>query len=76
MVKIEMYKDDNGRLLVISQRINHSLVCELFNDGVEKRGRNGKYDMRKEFSNDASIPQILNHFDFPIDTKAYWKRWV
>jgi hypothetical protein len=39
MTKIAMYKDKQGRLLVIWKTRNENLVGEVFNDGVENGAR-------------------------------------
>ena len=46
MIKISMYKNDKGSLLVIKKTTNGNLIGEVFNDGIEKRG---KRDMRATF---------------------------
>lgn len=75
MVKISMYKNDKGGLLVIKKATNGSLIGEVFNNGIEKRG---KYDMRATFSEkdgDATEYRVCEYFNFPY-SNAYWKRWA
>lgn len=77
MVKISMYKDEQGRLLVIWRTRNENLVGEVFNDGVEKRG---KWDMRATFytkDGDATEYRVCEYFGFHrVFPNAYWKRWA
>ena len=77
MVKISMYKDEQGRLLVIWRTRNENLIGEVFNNGVEKRGKCGKWDMRATFytkDGDATEYRVCEYFNFPY-SNAYWKRW-
>ena len=73
MTKIAMYKDEQGRLLVIWRTRNENLVGEVFNDGIEKRG---KWSMRATFyvaDGDATEFRVCEYFNFPYPN-AYWKR--
>lgn len=75
MVKISMYKNDKGGLLVIWKTKNENLVGEVFSNGVEKRG---KWDMRATFyekDGDATEHRVCEYFNFPYP-KAYWRRWA
>lgn len=73
MVKISMYKKDNGALLVIWQTPKENLVGEVFFNGVEKRG---KWDMRATFEGrDATEYRVCEYFGFPFGN-AWWKRWA
>jgi hypothetical protein len=75
MTKIAMYKDKQGRLLVIWKTRNENLVGEVFNDGVEKRG---KWSMRATFyvaDGDATEFRVCEYFNFPYPN-AYWRRWA
>ena len=77
MKKISMYKDDGGRLLVIFETLKGNLIGEVFNDGVEKKGKNGKWDMRATFNvedGDANEYRVCEYFGFNV-SKPYWKRW-
>ena len=76
MVKISMHKKDNGALLVIWQTPKGNLVGEVFLDGVEKRGKNGKWDMRATFEDkEATQHRVREYFGFS-GAKAYWRRWA
>ena len=75
MTKIAMYKDDAGRLLVIWSTKKANLIGEVFNNGVEKRG---KWDMRATFNvadGDATQHRVREYFGF-CGTEAYWRRWA
>lgn len=76
MVKISMFKRENdGALLVIWQTRKGNLIGEVFNNGVEKRG---KWDMRATFytkDGDATEYRVCEYFNFPY-SNAYWKRWA
>ena len=83
MIKIAMYKDKQGRLLVIKQDINGDLIGEVYVNGVEKRG---KWDMgmRALFrvkDKDATLYHVCkyfrHHYLCGFDYKnPYWKRWA
>jgi len=75
MVKISMFKRDDGALLVIWKTPKGNLVGEVFNNGVEKRG---KWDKRATFyakGNDATQHRVREHFSF-LGAEAYWRRWA
>ena len=75
MVKISMFKDDRGRLLVIWKTPKDNLVGEVFNNGIEKRG---KWDMRATFyveDKDATEYRVCEYFGFD-SSKPYWSRWA
>ena len=75
MVKIEMYKNDEGGLLVIWKCRNNDLIGEVFNNGVEKRGM---WDKKAKFlvkNDEARTHQVCKHFGFD-STKQYWRRWA
>ena len=75
MTKIAMYKDEQGRLLVVWKTKNENLVGEVFSNGIEKRG---KSDMRATFyvkDGDATEFRVCEYFNFPSHN-AYWKRWA
>ena len=77
MVKIALYKKDDGALLVIWQTHKGNLIGEVYFDGVEKRGKNGKWDMRATFyikDGDATEHRVCEYFGFDV-SKPYWKRW-
>jgi hypothetical protein len=72
MVKIAMYKKDNGALLVIWKTPKGNLVGEVFNNGVEKRG---EWDSRTTFCG-ATEYRVCEYFGFSTSNSiAYWKRW-
>jgi len=75
MVKIAMYKKDNGALLVIWKTPKENLVGEVFNNGVEKHG---KWDSRVTFNaneGDATEYRVKEYFGFSTSNSiAYWKR--
>ena len=72
MVKIAMYKRaSDGALLVLWKTPKGNLVGEVFNNGVEKRG---KWDMRATF-NDATEYRVCEYFGFD-SSNPYWKRWA
>lgn len=75
MVKISMYKKDNGALLVIWKCINGDLIGEVYNNGIEKRG---KWNMRARFSvkyREATDYRVCEYFGFD-STKPWWLRWA
>lgn len=75
MTKIAMYKDDAGRLLVIWATKKTNLIGEVFNNGVEKRG---KWDMRATFytkDGDATKYRVREYFGF-YAVSEYWSRWA
>lgn len=77
MVKIAIYKKDDGALLVIWKTPKENLIGEVFNNGVEKRG---KWDMRATFNakdGDAIEYRVKEYFGFSTSNSiAYWKRWA
>lgn len=76
MVKVSMYKNANGALLIIWQTLKLNLIGEVYLDGGEKRGKNGKWDMRATFEDcDATEYRVCEYFGFDV-TKPYWKRWA
>lgn len=72
MIKIAMYKNDKG-LLVIKENTKGDLIGEVFNDGIEKRG---KWDMRATFKqkDGATEHRVCEHFNFPYP-RAWWRKW-
>lgn len=75
MVKISMFKKDDGALLVIWKTSKGNLVGEVFLNGVEKRG---KWDMRATFYvayGDATEHRVREYFGF-YGAEAYWRRWA
>ena len=75
MIKIAMYKDKQGKLLVIKKATNGDLIGEVYENGVEKRG---KWDMRATFrvkDNDATSYRVCEYFGFDYKN-PYWKRWA
>ena len=73
MVKISMFKKDDGALLVIWKTPKENLVGEVFSNGVEKRG---KWDMRATFEGkEATEYRVCEYFGFN-SSKAYWRRWA
>ena len=77
MVKIAIYKHDNGALLVIWKTPKENLIGEVFSNGVEKRG---KWDIRATFNaneGDATEYRVKEYFGFSTSNSiAYWKRWA
>ena len=76
MVKISMFKrEDDGALLVIWKTPKENLVGEVYNNGVEKRG---KWDMRATFyvaDCDATEHRVREYFGF-LEAEEYWRRWA
>lgn len=75
MIKISMYKNDKGSLLVIKKTTKGNLIGEVFNNGIEKRG---KWDMRATFyekDGDATEHRVCEYFNFPC-ANAYWRKWA
>jgi len=71
MVKISMFKKNDGALLVIWKTPKENLVGEVFSNGVEKRG---KWDMRATFEGkEATEYRVCEYFGFN-SSKAYWRR--
>jgi hypothetical protein len=77
MVKIAIYKKDNGALLVIWRTRNENLIGELYRSGEYHRG---KWDMRATFNannGDATEYRVKEYFGFSTSNSiAYWKRWA
>ena len=76
MVKIAMYKHDNGSLLVIWRTRNGNLIGELYRGGEYHRG---KWDERATFNanNDGNVTEdrVKEYFGFSTSNSiAYWKR--
>ena len=74
MIKIAMYKNDKGGLLVIKQNTKGDLIGEVFNNGIEKRG---KWDMRETFlqKDGATECIVCERFNFPCQ-RAWWRKWA
>ena len=73
MVKVSMYKKDDGALLVIWEKADGSLVGEVFNNGIEKRYA---WDMRATFKHkDATEYRVCEYFGFNPNN-PYWRRWA
>ena len=78
MVKSLMYKNKStGALLVIWECKCGDLIGEVFNNGVEKRG---KWDRRARFHvvhGDAQPYRVLEYFGFDTSevAKPYWSRF-
>lgn len=73
MIKISMYKKDNGALLVIWKCLNDDLIGEVYNNGIEKRG---KWNMRARFSvkhNEATEHRVCEYFGFH-SANPWWRR--
>ena len=74
MVKTEMYKRNDGALLVIYKCVNDDLIGEVYANGVAKRG---KWDMRARFcakDKENTSYRVCEYFGFPYT--AFWKRWA
>lgn len=77
MVKIAMFRNTNGALLVIWNTSKGKLIGEVYFDGVEKHGKNGSWDMRADFSPkdcDATIHRVCEYFGFNAHN-SWWLRW-
>jgi hypothetical protein len=79
MVKTEMFKRNDGALLVIKETLNEDLIGEVYADGVEKCGKRGSWDMRATFKhkdNEAEVHRVLEYFGFTKDNSVHWwSRW-
>ena len=67
MVKIAIYKHDNGSLLVIWRTRNENLIGELYR---------GKWDSRATFNaneGDATEYRVCKYFGFNSNN-PYWRR--
>ena len=72
MVKISMYKNAAGALLVIWRTAKGNLIGEVFYDGIEKRGRWGS---RGTFEGDeATEYRVCEYYGFD-SSKAWWRRF-
>lgn len=74
MIKISMFKKDDGSLLVIWRNARENLIGEVYSNGIEKRG---KWDMRAVFSakdGDATEHRVCEYFGFKSN-HPYWRRW-
>ena len=61
------------RNMVIKKTTNGNLIGEVFNDGIEKRG---KWDMRATFyekDGDATEHRVCEYFNFPC-ANVYWRK--
>lgn len=75
MVKISMYKNESGSLLVIYKTSKGNLVGEVYNNGCQKRGM---WDMRATFyedEGDADEHRVCEYFGF-LPCIHYWHRWA
>lgn len=75
MVKNSMFKREDGALLVIWETPKGNLIGEVYNDGVERRG---KWDMRATFyvtDGDATPYRVLEYFGFNYGDRFY-KRYT
>lgn len=73
MVKISMFKKNDGALLVIYKTPKEKLIGEVYSNGVEKRG---KWDQRATFEDqEATEHRVCEYFGFSNAT-PYWKKWV
>lgn len=73
MVKISMFKKENGSLLVVKRSTSGYLVGEVYTQGVEKRG---KWDMKATFfGKEATEYRVCEYFNFDV-SKPYWRRWA
>lgn len=76
MVKIAMFKNPKGALLVIWKTRRGYYIGEVYADGVEKHGKRGIWDMRTAFSpedKDATIYRVCEYFGFDSN-KPLWLR--
>lgn len=75
MVKISMYKKDNGEMLVIYKTIKGNLIGELYASGEVKRGQ---WDSRCTFTEGCAVEyRVKEYFGFTNgNSVAYWKRWA
>ena len=72
MVKISMFKKDDGSLLVIWRNARENLIGEVYSNGIEKRG---KWDSRATFEGrDATEHRVCEYFGFKSN-HPYWRRW-
>lgn len=72
MVKISMFKKDDGSLLVIWRNSKENLIGEVYSTGIEKRG---KWDSRATFEGrDATEHRVCEYFGFKSN-HPYWRRW-
>ena len=72
MVKISMYKNEAGALLVIWRTAKGNLIGEVFYNGVEKRG---KWGARGTFEGDeATERHVCEYYGFD-SSKAWWRRF-
>lgn len=71
MVKIAIYKHDNGSLLVIWRTPKENLVGEVYSNGIYKRG---KWVLRATFEGrDATEYRVCEYFGFKSNN-PYWRR--
>lgn len=80
MIKIAMYKkrmnlSQKQSLLVIWKTPKGNLIGEVFDNGIEKRG---KWDMRATFSDrSATTYRVREYFGFTSSNSfEFWKRWA
>jgi len=74
MVKIEIYKNKEGKLLVIHKCKNDDLIGEVYSNGIEKRGH---WDMRARFrhkDNEATSHRVCEYFGFKT-SDLWWSRF-
>lgn len=77
MIKTLMYKNKStGALLVIWECKSGDLIGEVYDNGIEKRG---KWNSRARFcvkDNDAEPYRVLEYFGFDTSEvdKPYWGR--
>ena len=77
MVKIAIYKKNDGALLVIWKTPKENLIGELYRGGEYHRG---DWDSRATFNaneGDATEYRVKEYFGFSTSNSiAYWKRWA
>ena len=77
MIKIAIYKKDDGALLVIWKTPKENLIGELYHGGEYHRG---EWDNRATFNaneGDATEYRVKEYFGFSTSNSiAYWKRWA
>lgn len=75
MVKISMYKKENGDLLVIKRSVKGNLIGEVYSNGIEKRGNRYMRATFYEKDSDATEYRVCQYFGFKY-SNPYWRRWA
>lgn len=75
MVKISMYKNEDGDLLVIKRSVKGNLIGEVYTNGIEKFENRYMRETFYEKDGDATEYRVCQYFGFNY-SNPYWRRWA